>query len=112
MEHASTVRTMTDLPAFALSARCRYGEGFPPQLTPSAEAGFGGSPVTATVTALARYQMFIGGQWVEASSRDHFESDDPFRAEPWALIPRGTAETSISQSAPRIAHSPPVSGRR
>src|SRR5678809_24357 len=52
----------------------------------------GGSPVTATATALARYQMFIGGQWVEASSRDHFESDDPFRAEPWALIPRGTAE--------------------
>jgi acyl-CoA reductase-like NAD-dependent aldehyde dehydrogenase len=48
--------------------------------------------VTATATALARYQMFIGGQWVEASSRDHFESDDPFRAEPWALIPRGTAE--------------------
>jgi len=30
--------------------------------------------------------MFIGGQWVEASSRDHFESDDPFRAEPWALM--------------------------
>ena len=48
--------------------------------------------MTATATALARYQMFIGGQWVEASSRDHFESDDPFRAEPWALIPRGTAE--------------------
>src|SRR5690349_2843334 len=34
--------------------------------------------------------MYIGGSWVESSSGSHFESDDPFRAEPWALIPRGT----------------------
>jgi acyl-CoA reductase-like NAD-dependent aldehyde dehydrogenase len=45
--------------------------------------------VTTTV-ALARYQMYIGGQWVDSSSGGHFESDDPFRARPWALIPRGT----------------------
>jgi len=35
--------------------------------------------------------MFIGGHWVDASSRDLFESDDPFQGRPWALIPRGTA---------------------
>ncbi len=58
--------------------------------------------MTATATALARYQMFIGGQWVDASSRDHFESDDPFLATPWALIPRGTAEDV--DRAVRAAH--------
>ena len=35
--------------------------------------------------------MFIGGRWVPAASNDHFESDDPYRGKPWALIPRGTA---------------------
>ena len=64
--------------------------------------------MTATATALARYQMFIGGEWVEASSRDHFESDDPFRAEPWALIPRGTAEDV--DRAVRAAHRAFTSG--
>ena len=36
--------------------------------------------------------MYVGGQWVDASAGGHFESDDPYRGEPWALIPRGTAE--------------------
>jgi aldehyde dehydrogenase (NAD+) len=35
--------------------------------------------------------MYIDGQWVDAASGGQFESDDPFRAEPWALIPRGAA---------------------
>jgi acyl-CoA reductase-like NAD-dependent aldehyde dehydrogenase len=35
--------------------------------------------------------MYVGGQWIDASSGDCFESDDPYRGEPWALIPRGTA---------------------
>ena len=64
--------------------------------------------MTATATALARYQMFIGGEWVEATSRDHFESDDPFRAEPWALIPRGTSEDV--DRAVRAAHRAFTSG--
>ncbi len=34
--------------------------------------------------------MFIGGQWVEAESGEHFESDNPYTGKPWALIPRGT----------------------
>ncbi len=45
--------------------------------------------MTATAT-LTTYKMYIDGQWVDAASSDHFESDDPFRASPWALIPRGT----------------------
>src|SRR5215510_10979256 len=52
--------------------------------------------------------MYIGGQWVDASSRDHFESDDPFRAAPWALIPRGTSEDV--DRAVRAAHKAFTSG--
>ena len=36
------------------------------------------------------YRMYIGGRWTEASSGEYFESDDPYRGKPWALIPRGT----------------------
>ncbi len=46
---------------------------------------------TATGT-LAKYKMFIGGEWVDAASGKHFESDNPFLGKPWALIPRGGAE--------------------
>jgi aldehyde dehydrogenase (NAD+) len=35
--------------------------------------------------------MYVDGQWIEPASGDYFETDDPFRAQPWALIPRGTA---------------------
>jgi aldehyde dehydrogenase (NAD+) len=35
--------------------------------------------------------MYIDGRFVDASSGDCFESDDPFLGCPWALIPRGTA---------------------
>ena len=57
--------------------------------------------MTATAT-LTTYKMYIDGQWVDAASGDHFESDDPFRAEPWALIPRGTA--ADVDRAVRAAH--------
>jgi aldehyde dehydrogenase (NAD+) len=52
--------------------------------------------------------MYIGGQWVEASSHEHFESDDPFHAAPWALIPRGTADDV--DRAVRAAHRAFTSG--
>jgi acyl-CoA reductase-like NAD-dependent aldehyde dehydrogenase len=64
--------------------------------------------VSATATTLAKYQMYIGGQWVDASSRDHFQSDDPFQAAPWALIPRGTADDV--DRAVRAAHRAFTSG--
>jgi (Z)-2-((N-methylformamido)methylene)-5-hydroxybutyrolactone dehydrogenase len=36
--------------------------------------------------------MHVGGQWTDASSGECFESDDPYRGEPWALIPKGTPD--------------------
>jgi aldehyde dehydrogenase (NAD+) len=56
-----------------------------------------------TVTStLAKYKMYVGGQWVESDSRDYFESDDPFAGRPWALIPRaGVADVD---QAVRTAH--------
>ena len=50
-----------------------------------------GFPV-ATTSTLVRYQMYVGGEWIDASSGACFESDDPYRGEPWALVPRGTAD--------------------
>ena len=43
---------------------------------------------TVAAPALTKYKMFIGGQWVEAESGEHFESDNPYTGKPWALIPR------------------------
>jgi aldehyde dehydrogenase (NAD+) len=40
---------------------------------------------------LKKYQMFIGGEWVEAAGGEHFPSDNPYTGRPWALIPRGGA---------------------
>ena len=41
------------------------------------------------VTALEKYQLHIGGEWVDAASGETFETDNLFTAEPRALIPRG-----------------------
>jgi acyl-CoA reductase-like NAD-dependent aldehyde dehydrogenase len=40
---------------------------------------------------LARYQMYIDGQWVNAGSGEQFESHNPYSGKAWALIPRGGA---------------------
>ncbi len=63
--------------------------------------------MTATAT-LTTYKMYIDGQWVDAASSDYFESDDPFHASPWALIPRGTA--ADVDRAVRAAHKAFTSG--
>jgi acyl-CoA reductase-like NAD-dependent aldehyde dehydrogenase len=42
-------------------------------------------------SGLTRYKMYIGGEWVDAAGRAHFESDNPYTGKPWALIPRGGA---------------------
>src|SRR5579871_6884324 len=36
-----------------------------------------------------KYQMLVGGAWVDAASGEWIESVNPFTALPWALIPRG-----------------------
>jgi acyl-CoA reductase-like NAD-dependent aldehyde dehydrogenase len=55
-----------------------------------------------TTAGLETYRMYIDGQWIEPSSGDYFESDDPYRAEPWARIARGTA--ADVDRAVRAAH--------
>ncbi|MFZ9194347.1 MAG: aldehyde dehydrogenase [Burkholderiales bacterium] len=42
-------------------------------------------------SALQRYRMFIGGEWVEAAGGEYFPSDNPYTGKPWASIPRGGA---------------------
>ena len=41
---------------------------------------------------LQKYQMLIGGEWVDPLSGEWLETDNPFDGKPWALIPRGNAE--------------------
>ena len=41
---------------------------------------------------LEKYRMHIGGEWVDAASGETFETDNPYTAAPWALIPKGGAE--------------------
>jgi acyl-CoA reductase-like NAD-dependent aldehyde dehydrogenase len=51
-----------------------------------------------------RYQMYIGGQWVDARSRETFESVDPFTGRTWALVPRaGAADVEDAVGAARRA---------
>ncbi len=38
---------------------------------------------------LEKYQMHIGGEWVDPNSGEWFESYNPFLGKPWALFPRG-----------------------
>ena len=37
------------------------------------------------------YQLFINGQYVDPANGEWFDSIDPYRGEPWARIPRGSA---------------------
>jgi acyl-CoA reductase-like NAD-dependent aldehyde dehydrogenase len=57
---------------------------------------------------LVKYQMFIGGEWTEAASGEHFPSDNPFTGKPWALIPKGNAQDA--NRAARAAHKAFTSG--
>jgi aldehyde dehydrogenase (NAD+) len=39
---------------------------------------------------MQRYQMLIGGEWVDAEGGATFESENPFLGTAWALVPRAT----------------------
>ncbi|WP_338944179.1 aldehyde dehydrogenase [Paraburkholderia sp. 22B1P] len=41
---------------------------------------------------MKQYQMFIGGQWVDATDGEIIETTNPYSGEVWATIPRGRAE--------------------
>lgn len=59
-------------------------------------------------SALQRYRMFIGGEWVAAASGEHFPSDNPYTGKPWAEIPRGGAADAAR--AVEAAHQALTSG--
>jgi len=46
----------------------------------------------ARAQPLESYRAYINGEWVEAASRETFESFNPYTAKPWALVPRCGAE--------------------
>src|SRR5688572_101130 len=56
---------------------------------------------TATAS-LAKYRMFIGGEWVDAASGQTFESVNPYTGKAWASIPR--AGPDDLDRAVRAAH--------
>ena len=64
--------------------------------------------MSASTPTLVKHQMYIDGRFVDASGGELFESDNPFLGEPWALIPRGTAEDV--DRAVRAAHQALTSG--
>ena len=37
------------------------------------------------------YHHFINGEYTEPAKREWIESMDPYRGEPWAMVPRGSA---------------------
>ncbi|MGH8619714.1 MAG: aldehyde dehydrogenase [Burkholderiales bacterium] len=55
-----------------------------------------------TEKKLARYSLYIGGQWADPAAGEHFESHNPYTGQPWALIPRGNKEDV--DRAVRAAH--------
>jgi (Z)-2-((N-methylformamido)methylene)-5-hydroxybutyrolactone dehydrogenase len=41
---------------------------------------------------MKNYQMFIGGEWVDATGGQTFESQNPFTGDTWALMPRARVD--------------------
>ena len=40
-------------------------------------------------STVKHYQMFIGGEWVDAADNTSFDSTDPYTGKVWATLPRG-----------------------
>src|SRR5579872_5563015 len=59
--------------------------------------------------SLKKYQILIGGKWLDPHGGVWFESDDPYQARPWALIPR--SDVSDVDLAVTAAHAAFVSGK-
>ena len=55
---------------------------------------------------LPTYNMFIGGEWVPASSGEWFETFDPYAGQPWALVAKGSKADADSAVARRVVASP------
>jgi aldehyde dehydrogenase (NAD+) len=57
---------------------------------------------------LETYRTYVDGSWTPAVSGGQFESDNPYTGQPWALVPRCTAEDV--DRAVRAAHAAFTSG--
>jgi aldehyde dehydrogenase (NAD+) len=44
------------------------------------------------MSELPRHRLFIGGRWADPEKDGWFETFDPYTAQAWALLPRGTVE--------------------
>ena len=61
-------------------------------------------PTSEVAQGPVRYQMFIGGRWVDAADGRTRESVDPFRGEAWATVPEGGLEdANLAVAAAREA---------
>jgi aldehyde dehydrogenase (NAD+) len=58
---------------------------------------------------MGKFQMYIGGEWVDPAAGEWFESYNPFTGKPWALIPRGAA--ADAERAVEAAHAAFSGGR-
>ncbi|MBV8847264.1 MAG: aldehyde dehydrogenase [Bryobacterales bacterium] len=53
---------------------------------------------------MKKHRMLIGGAWRDSASGQWFESVNPFTAEPWALVPRGSKnDVDIAAEAAKTA---------
>lgn len=57
---------------------------------------------------LKKYQMYVGGQWVDAEQGKSFDSTNPANGQPWAVIPEASA--SDVDAAVQAAHRAFTSG--
>jgi acyl-CoA reductase-like NAD-dependent aldehyde dehydrogenase len=58
---------------------------------------------------MKRYEMLIGGEWVDAASGETFETDNPFLGAAWALAPRAApADVDRAVAAARKAFRAPT----
>ena len=55
---------------------------------------------------MQRYQMLIGGEWVDAEGGATFESENPYLGAPWALIPRATPSRCRPRGRGRVRRVP------
>ncbi len=63
-------------------------------------AAMPGRPPEGGKEPLRSYRMLIGGEWCAAADGGTFESDDPYKGGPWALLPRaGTADVDRAVAA-------------
>ena len=57
---------------------------------------------------MKRYQMLIGGEWVDAEARETFETENPYLGAAWAFVPRAkSADVDRAVEAARKAFRAP-----